>query len=169
MIQKIGLTRILKIPSTKILQSWVSWLNDRKVSNFSARSAKKHTINTQIKFLKEKIQQKHIIFLVSKNKIPIGVLELCNIDKINKNCEIRYLIGNTSFWGQGIGTRVVDLGVHYAFNKLYLNLIYADTHQDNLASQRILKKIGFKVQGKIKKFFYHKNKPKNKIIFVKNK
>ena len=54
MIQKIGLTRILKIPSKKILLSWVSWLNDRKVSNFSERSTKKHTINSQIKFLKEK-------------------------------------------------------------------------------------------------------------------
>jgi RimJ/RimL family protein N-acetyltransferase len=38
-----------------------------------------------------------------------------------------------------------------------------------LASQKVLKKNNFKIQGRIKKFFSGKAKARDKIIFVKNK
>ena len=41
---KITLARLKKIPSNKILKTWIEWLNNKKVSNYSARSSKKHSI-----------------------------------------------------------------------------------------------------------------------------
>ena len=47
--------------------------------------------------------------------------------------------------------------------------ILTDTHEDNIASQKVLKKNNFYLQGKIKKFFNNKKVSKNKLIFAKFK
>ena len=51
---KINLKLIRKIPTNNTLKIWISWLNNKKVSNFSARSSKKHSINSQKRFLQKK-------------------------------------------------------------------------------------------------------------------
>lgn len=166
----ISLNLLSTIPSKKILTRWVNWLNNKKVSKYSNRSKKKHTFKTQINFLKEKISNRSVkIFLIYSNQNPIGVLELCNIDLINKNCEIRYLIGELNLWGKGLASESIKLASKYAFKILKIKTIYADTHQDNLASQKVLKKNSFKIQGVIRKFFNNRTKARDKIIFVKNK
>lgn len=170
MKNKINLIIQKKLPSRNTLSEWINWLNNPKVSKFSSRGFIKHTIDSQKKFVKQKISNKNCkLFLVKYLNIYIGVIELINIEYKNKNCEIRYLIGNPSLWGKGLASKSIKLASEYAFKKLKLKTIYADTHQDNLASQKVLKKNNFKIQGKIKKFFSGKAKAKDKIIFVKNK
>lgn len=107
--------------------------------------------------------------MIKFKNIYIGVVELCNIDKFNKNCEIRYLIGNTDYWNKGIAAKSIKLATKFGFEKIKLKTIYADTHQENIASQKVLKKNYYKLQGKIKNFFSNKSRPKDKIIFAKNK
>ena len=50
-----------------------------------------------------------------------------------------------------------------------MKLVIADTHQDNIASQKVLRKNNFKLQGRIKKFFNNKKLSKDKLIFAKFK
>ena len=59
----------------------------------------------------------------------MGVIELINIDLKIKNCEIRYLVGNTDLWGKGIATKSIGLAKKIAFNQLKLKTIYADTQR----------------------------------------
>ena len=170
MINKISLTIVKKVPSKGILKSWIKWLNNKKVSKFSLRGNVKHTLNSQKKFIKEKITDKNnFLFLLKLKNIYIGVIELSNIDNINKNCEIRYLIGDTNFWNKGVAAKGVQIATKFGFEKLKLQTIYADTHQDNIASQKVLKKNNYNAKGKIKKFFNNSGKSKDKIIFAKNK
>ena len=167
---KINLIFQKKIPSKNILLEWVNWLNNPKVSKFSLRRLTKHTANSQKKFIKQKLKDNNCkLFLIKYLNFYVGVIELANIEYNNKNCEIRYLIGNPNLWGKGLASESIKLASDYAFKKLKIKTIYADTHQDNIASQKVLKKNNFKVQGKIKNFFFNKLKAKDKIIFVKNK
>ncbi len=167
---KINLIIQKKIPSKNILLKWINWLNNSRVSKFSSRSFIKHTITSQKKFVKQRITDKNCkLFLIKYLNLYIGVIELTNIEYKNKNCEIRYLIGNPSLWGKGLASESIKLASKYAFKRLKIKTIYADTHQDNLASQKVLKKNNFKIQGRIKKFFSGKAKARDKIIFVKNK
>ena len=46
------------------------------------------------------------------------------------------------FWGQGIGYETAVASLKYGFEKLDLDLIQGAAHVDNLASNRILEKIG---------------------------
>ncbi|MFL2882971.1 MAG: GNAT family N-acetyltransferase [Pelagibacteraceae bacterium] len=168
MKNKISLKILKKIPSNKILKIWVRWLNDKKVSKFSSRGSKKHTLKSQRNFIKEKISNKeNKLFLIKFNGDCVGVIEILNIDFFNKNCEIRYLVGETKHWNKGIAAKSINLVTKYAFKKIKLKMVFADTHEDNIGSQKVLKKNRFKQQGRVKKFFNSQKKSKAKIIFSK--
>jgi [ribosomal protein S5]-alanine N-acetyltransferase len=47
------------------------------------------------------------------------------------------------YWGQGFATEAAFGALDYAWQKLLLPKVYAGHHPDNLASERILKKLGF--------------------------
>ena len=67
MKNKVSLVAIRKIPKIEILKIWVVWLNNKKVAKFSSRSSKKHSINSQKLFIKNKLTNKeNILFLILK-------------------------------------------------------------------------------------------------------
>ncbi len=84
-----------------------------------------------------------------KNGEIIGVVGLIKIDLNNKNGELGYWLGQ-NYWGQGIGQEAVKLILNYAFNKLKLHRIYAQVIPVNLASIKLLKKSGFRYEGRLR-------------------
>lgn len=47
------------------------------------------------------------------------------------------------YWGKGIATEAATVFLEYGFNKLNLKEIYAAAHIENIASNKILRKLGF--------------------------
>ena len=84
-------------------------------------------------------------------------------------CVILYLHGETQMWHKSIATRAITLSTLYCFKKLNMKLVIAYTHQDNISSQKVLRKNNFKLQGRLKKFFNNKKLSKDKLIFAKLK
>jgi ribosomal-protein-alanine N-acetyltransferase len=54
------------------------------------------------------------------------------------------------YWGKGYASESAKAALDYGFSALHLNEIFAAAHVDNLASNRILTKLGFQKQ----EFFY---------------
>lgn len=79
----------------------------------------------------------------------IGTGELNIRSEANKNGEISYII-NPKYQGQGIGTEVALLLLDFGFTELNLHRIFGTCHPKNLASDKILKKIGMKYEGRIR-------------------
>ena len=52
-----------------------------------------------------------------------------------------------AWWGMGIATETTLAFVEYLHQQLHLPLIGACTHQENIASQRVLEKCGFMAKG----------------------
>jgi len=48
------------------------------------------------------------------------------------------------YWGQGIASETALVSLEFAFNELNLNEVFASAHVENSASNKILKKVGFK-------------------------
>lgn len=46
------------------------------------------------------------------------------------------------FWGQGIATETALAAMHYGFREMQLKEIFGGAHVDNLASNKVLQKIG---------------------------
>lgn len=72
----------------------------------------------------------------------IGLIRQKDIYRLT--AELGYWIGEP-YWGLGIATRAVKMIVDYGFRELGLIRIYAGVFDFNKASQRVLKKAGFKL------------------------
>jgi ribosomal-protein-alanine N-acetyltransferase len=60
--------------------------------------------------------------------------------------EVGYLLAR-GFWGQGLATEGAWASVQYGFERLGLQTIIGITHPDNIASQRVLTKLGMSLTG----------------------
>lgn len=61
-----------------------------------------------------------------------------------------------SAWGQGIMTEAAGAMVGFAFARLGMNRIEAETMLDNTASMRVLAKLGFQEEGILRQRYYWK-------------
>lgn len=60
------------------------------------------------------------------------------------------MIGRKECWGKGYGLEAWSLLIEYAFNRLGLRKIIAGAFADHGASVKVLKKLGFKEEGRLR-------------------
>jgi ribosomal-protein-alanine N-acetyltransferase len=67
----------------------------------------------------------------------------------HRRADIGYVLGRP-WWGQGLATEVVEVLVDLGFRRLSLHRLWATTHPDNIASARVLEKVGFTYEGRLR-------------------
>ncbi len=82
---------------------------------------------------------------------PIGTISLVNIDPKQKTAEIVLVIGNKEYWGKGVMLEAESLLIQYAFEKMGIEKIWAQTRPENIASLITMKKLGFRIEGTLRK------------------
>lgn len=82
---------------------------------------------------------------LKKDNTPIGFTGL-DINEDDNNAEISYIY-DEDFTGKGYCTEACKKLIDVAFNNLNLNKIFADTIEGNIASSRVLEKLGFSHEG----------------------
>jgi ribosomal-protein-alanine N-acetyltransferase len=101
------------------------------------------------------------IFLKDSNKF-IGWGGFGVIDCFYPEKEIYYLIGK-EFWGNGYATEAMTSLINYYFNTIGLTRIIALTKPENIASSKVIQKIGFKfkhlVSGLPEEFNFYNGEP----------
>jgi ribosomal-protein-alanine N-acetyltransferase len=65
--------------------------------------------------------------------------------------EVGFLLGK-SFWGQGFATEAAKASLRYGFEDLGLKRVVGITHPENIASQRVLLKLGMSFTVKTRYF-----------------
>lgn len=83
----------------------------------------------------------------------IGYVDLADIK--NNSAEIGIAIGERSLWGRGIGTKSILLLLEYAVKNFGITTFYAETHEANIRSRRMLEKMGFKEMSRNGKEVYY--------------
>lgn len=76
----------------------------------------------------------------------IGAVGLFDLDKRNQKTEIGYWLG-MEYWGKGVASEAVSLVVQYCFRTLKLHRVYAHVFVGNVASERLLLRLGFQWEG----------------------
>jgi RimJ/RimL family protein N-acetyltransferase len=76
----------------------------------------------------------------------IGWCGLDHIDQGKINPVLFYLL-KTSYWGKGLATEAAKAVIDYAFSELDLPRIDSATAYENIASKRVMEKIGMKYLG----------------------
>lgn len=96
----------------------------------------------------------------------IGIHPLHDIER--KNAELGYWLAE-DYWGQGIITQAVIQMVDYGFKFFDINRIFARPFGTNVASQRVLEKAGFVLEGKFEKTLYKNDAYEDELIYAVRK
>jgi RimJ/RimL family protein N-acetyltransferase len=83
--------------------------------------------------------------------VIIGVTGLLGIEKEHGVAECYCVIGNKDYWGKKLGTEIHSVLIQWAFEKLGLYKIRADIRTNNPAIFRVVEKLGFKIEGTLRK------------------
>ena len=121
------------------------WRNNLKIWKFTGS---KPNIEITSKIEKDWIEnvinrknEKRFSICIKDTNEYIGNVQLTSIK--NKKAEFHIFIGETSFWGKGIGHQATKLILEYGFNEIGLNNIFLNVKEDNKKAVKLYEKIGF--------------------------
>ncbi len=89
-----------------------------------------------------------LILREGESKELVGVIYLI-VNPVNQHGELIYWIGK-SYWGLGYATEALRAVIIFAFNRLKLHRVYAHVFQHNMASSRVLQKVGMQYEGMLR-------------------
>ncbi|PGT75335.1 MULTISPECIES: GNAT family N-acetyltransferase [Bacillaceae] len=97
------------------------------------------------------------------NKV-IGTCSFVDWSNDNQKAEIGYVL-NRKYWGQGLASEAIKEVIKYGFETLELNRIEGGCDTDNIGSEKVLLKAGFKYEGTLRKNEYIKGQFRDTKLF----
>ncbi len=95
-----------------------------------------------------------LCYAIEVNGEAVGCINLLvQSDVYCKSAEINYLLGQP-FWGQGIMTQAIRQICEEGFASMDIIRIYAEVFSRNFASQTVLEKNGFQLEGTMRRSIY---------------
>jgi RimJ/RimL family protein N-acetyltransferase len=109
--------------------------------------------------------KKNRVFLVRWNGQPVGLTALADIDLADATAMVWYFLGEPAFARRGIVSAALIQMAAKSFQELKLKSLYAWVMDDNLASTRVLQKVGFREAGKIRQATCSHDRQVDRIYF----
>jgi [ribosomal protein S5]-alanine N-acetyltransferase len=111
----------------------------------------KESVNNWIRYLISSFESgtalEYAVFLKGDEPTYIGNAGFVTVSQKHQSAEIGYFI-DEAYASKGYATEACEKLVHVGFQDLQLNRIYAKCMVRNTASQRVLKKIGMRHEGR---------------------
>lgn len=104
-------------------------------------------IDKTVSWFRNKDNSRRVDCVIEYNGIPVGLIGLLQIDRINKKAEYYITIGETDFKHKGIATKATKAILEYAFVDLKLHKVYLTVDAKNENAIRLYEKAGFKQEG----------------------
>jgi ribosomal-protein-alanine N-acetyltransferase len=104
-------------------------------------------------------------WFVSVDGQVVGAVSLKNISHSMGYGEIGYGVAE-SHHGKGIATAAVRLLVEKIFRETYLRRLLAYVHEENIASCRVLEKLGFQEEGLLREHYVINGVPVNEVLYA---
>lgn len=167
--EKVDLSQISLRPLVvSDIDDLMVWTTDEKVARFCTwepYTSKDDGIN----FIENTASQFLWCKAICLNDRAIGSISVCSYsgsDKCRaKSAELGYVLGS-KYWGKGIATHVVKQVAEIAFVELpYLERLEALVDVENIGSQKVLEKAGFRKEGVLRKYLFIKEKSRDMVMF----
>jgi RimJ/RimL family protein N-acetyltransferase len=140
------------------------WLSKPDVNRWLTSEWRNRTVEPQVIAVVVR-NRRNRLFLVRSNGEPCGMVALSDIDVVDGTAMVWYLLGEPSLAGRGVTSEAVRLIARESFETLGLRSLYAWAMADNVASQRVLKKAGFRHVGQIRESAVSDGAPVSRIYF----
>ena len=141
-----------------INKNYISWFRDNKVTEYL--EARNISIDESKKYLTDGILHRnyYIYAICDKNtEEHIGNIKIGPLRRYDGISDLVTIIGNRNYWGNGVGTEAIKLVVQKAFFEGGLRKFSASIDSNNRGSLNAYQRAGFKLEAKLKNFFYRGN------------
>ncbi|WDF04500.1 GNAT family N-acetyltransferase [Shouchella hunanensis] len=124
---------------------------DESVRKYLGGTLKEESI--QVRFNEMNLSSKDSAYFVVRENDTNRFIGLISLDTHydGVSTEVSYQL-LPKWWGEGYATEIVKEFIYYAFHKLNLTEIVAETQLANKASCRLLEKLGMKLQETVLRF-----------------
>ena len=103
--------------------------------------------------------------VIEVDGVPCGTIGLLSIDRKNSKAEFYIAMGETSLKGKGVSTQATRLMIDYAFNVLLLNRVYSFIEVENIPSIKLVEKVGFIREGRLKNDIMSHGQPVDRFAY----
>jgi len=86
-------------------------------------------------------------WIVFSDNIPIGLVNLRDMDRKKLSADWGFYIGEDSWRGRGLGKRILVKLLQMFFEEMKYNLLKTDIIANNIQASNLYKKFGFKMNG----------------------
>jgi RimJ/RimL family protein N-acetyltransferase len=94
----------------------------------------------------------------------VGTCTLARLDPANRRAELGFALGR-AFWGRGYIAVALPAVMEFAFGRLGLHRIYADTDPRNAPSIRALERLGFLREGVLREHYLVQGEPQDAVVY----
>jgi len=89
-------------------------------------------------------------FLIARKEdgVHLGWCGIGSLDYNHSDIEVFFLIGKP-YWGRGYASEAVQALIRYSFDNMKLPRLVAVVKPENMASKRVIEKLGFRCEGTV--------------------
>lgn len=141
---------IIRKIEEKDLEIRVEWMNHPNVYNSMHYSLPVELGNTILWYKNNRGNIRRIDVVFEEGGIPVAMGGLTGIDPELGKAEL-YIFVDPFLHSKGTGTKATNILCHYGFTNLDLRKIYLLTNESNIPAQKVYEKVGFKLEGRLRK------------------
>ena len=132
-----------------LTDEYIGWLHDPGVTRFLATGRYPTTPEALRSYLQRFEAGDDVAFAIvdTATDLHVGNVTLNHVHRIHRTADTGLMIGRKEFWGRGYAFEAWSLLIEHAFERLNLRKIVAGVLADNLASHRVLRRLGFQEEG----------------------
>jgi RimJ/RimL family protein N-acetyltransferase len=104
------------------------------------------------------------VVALSPDGPAIGECDLSEIDRHHGRAEVGFLFAR-AHWGKGYAQEAMERVIAYGFDELGLERLWARFHEGNDASKRLLEKLGFAYEGRLRRHVLRDGERRDCLIY----
>jgi len=163
---KDELVTLRPLRETDVTGRYAHWLNDPEITAYNSHGRFPMTEASLYAYVQATAQSNTTLVLAileNEQGTHVGNISLQQINWVDRNAEIAFLLGERDFWGKGLMLKAGKLLLDHGFNALNLHRIYCGTSSANAGMRRLAEKLGM-IQEGIRKEAIFKNGEYHDII-----
>lgn len=143
----------------------VKWINDEDNNQFLHYDIPLEIDKTTQWYEKIKNNESRYDAVIMYNNVPVGVIGLINIDYQKRKAEYYITLGEKEYKRKGISYQATKMLIDYGFNNFPIEKIWLCVDNDNVAAKKLYEKVGFQLEGILKKDIYFKGKMVDRCMY----
>lgn len=148
--------KLVDFTKNMITDSYISWLNDPEIVNYSELRHSKHTKSSCLTYYHSMIESANHFWAILFDGEHIGNLT-AYVDFHNKTVDLAIIIGEKKYQGKGIGKEAFGNAIALLSKGKSFRKVTAGCMSSNLPMISLMQSVGMKPDGRRFKYFLHDN------------